>query len=460
VNLSLALLVAYSAVMVAVGLWVGRRVRVGGDFFVAGRGLSASLLFSTVLAANIGAGTTVNATAIGYAHGLSAWWWDGSAGLGTLVLALWVGPRIWAEAKAHSDLTLGDFLERHYGRSMRGLVAAIIWVTTLSVLAAQLLGMSAVLHIVGGVPRPVGAAIGAAVALVYFSAGGLLSSASVNRIQLFVVLAGFAVAAPLAVSAAGGLDALASAPDGRFDFFGSGPAGWRYVFMLVPAFIVSPGLLQKTFGARDTRAVRSGLVWAGLVMLFFAFAPPLLGLSARALYPELGTARADLALPTVLTGALPAALGSFALAAVFSAEISTADAVLFMLSTSASRDLFKGFVRPDATDRTLLLVARISAAVGALLALLLAFQFDSILQALSAFYSVLSVVLFVPVVAGLYLRRRHGAAGLASVVVGLVGLAAAHNLHGDRGYATLAGLLASAAAFVVVRSTLSRRAAS
>ena len=448
-NLSFALLVAYSALLVCVGLWAGRRVRASGDFFVAGRGLSATLLFSTVLAANIGAGTTVNATAIGYRDGLSAWWWDGSAGLGTLALALWVGPRIWAEARRHGDLTVGDFLDRHYGRSMRMLVGVIIWIGTLSVLSAQLMGMAAVLQIVGNVPRPIGAAAGAGIALAYFSAGGLLSSAAVNRIQLIVILAAFAIAAPLAVGAAGGWNALAAQSAGRLDFFSSGGTGWTYIFMLVPAFIVSPGLLQKTFGARDARAVRTGLVWAGVAMLLFAWAPPLLGLSAQALYP--GLASDDLALPTVLTGALPAALGSFALAAVFSAEVSTADAVLFMLSTSASRDLYKGFVNRRASDATVLLVARLAAAAGALFALLLAFWFDSILQALRAFYSVLSVALFVPIVAGLYLSRTSGAAGVASVVVGLGVLAVVQNSTDDRGLPALAGILASAAAFAAVR---------
>ena len=453
-NLSLALLIAYSALMIGVGVWIGRRAGTS-DFFVAGRGLSPTLLFSTVFAANIGAGTTVNATALGYQHGWSAWWWDGSAGLGTLMLALFVGPRVWAEAREHGDLTTGDFLERHYGRSMRGLVAAVIWISTLNILAAQLLGMSAVLQIVADVPRAIGATAGAAVALIYFTAGGLLSSAAVNRIQLIVILSGFAIAAPLALSAAGGWNAVRDTPVTPVP----GAGAWSYVVMLVPAFIVSPGLLQKTFGARDRSAVRSGLLWAGGVMLLFACAPPVLGLAAATLYPNLESA--DLALPAVLSGALPAALGSFALAAVFSAEISTADAVMFMLSTSASRDLYKSFINRAASEDTVLLVARIAAAVGALAALLLAFWFTSIRQALAAFYAVLSVVLFVPVIGALVVRERNRAAGLASVIAGLAVLAVVQVSTSDRGYGfvtpTLAGILASAIAFTLTRLLLLRR---
>jgi SSS family solute:Na+ symporter len=458
VPITFALLVLYSALLVAIGWWIGRRVRGSGDFFVAGRGLTAPLLFSTVLAANIGAGTTVNATAIGYSHGLSAWWWDGSAGIGTLLLAFWIGPRIWREAKAHGDLTVGDFLERHYGREMRALAGALIWCGTWSVLSAQLMGIAAVFEAAAGIPRAAGAAAGAAIAVAYFAGGGLLSSASVNRVQLAVILAGFAFAAPLAIAAAGGWPVLAAAPPARLDVLGGDAhPGWRYVFMLAPAFIVSPGLLQKTYGARDATAVRRGLAWAGGIMLLFACAPPLLGMAARELYPALGAqGRADLALPTVLAGALPPAFGALALAAVFSAEVSTADAVLFMLSTAAARDLYAGFVNPRASDATLLRVARIAAVAGAACGLALALWFDTILDALSVFYSLLTVVLFVPVVAGLYAAGTTRGEGLAAIASGLPVLIAVHLATGGAGFGvvtpTLAGVLASAAAFGLVRA--------
>jgi len=79
-SLHLTLLLTYSALQVALGLWIGRRVKSAGDFFVAGRGLGPGLVFATFVAANIGAGSTVGAAGLGYRDGLSAWWWGrGSA---------------------------------------------------------------------------------------------------------------------------------------------------------------------------------------------------------------------------------------------------------------------------------------------------------------------------------------------------------------------------------------------
>ena len=80
---------------------VARLVRGSSDFFVAGRKLGAPLVFVSVLASNIGAGATIGATGLGYREGISAWWWSGSAAIGSIFLALFVGPRLWRVAADH-----------------------------------------------------------------------------------------------------------------------------------------------------------------------------------------------------------------------------------------------------------------------------------------------------------------------------------------------------------------------
>ena len=87
-NLQLALLVTYSVGVVGLGLWTSRLIRNSSDFFVAGRRLGSGLVFVTMIAANIGAGSTVGAAGLAYRDGLSAWWWVGSAGLGSVVFGL------------------------------------------------------------------------------------------------------------------------------------------------------------------------------------------------------------------------------------------------------------------------------------------------------------------------------------------------------------------------------------
>ncbi|HSF20281.1 MAG TPA: sodium:solute symporter family protein [Vicinamibacteria bacterium] len=440
-------IIVYSTVLVLLGALIGRWVRTTGAFFVAGRNLGPVLLFSTLLAANIGAGSTVGAAALGYSRGLSAWWWVGSAGIGTLALAWWVGPRIWRVAKDHDLQTVGDLLELRYGSAVRLVVSSLLWVGTLFVLAAQLLAVARVLEAVAGVPKTWGCLMGGVVMTAYFTAGGLLSSAWVNLVQLVVLGIGFVIAVPVALGTIGGIPAIDPM---RLDLWEGGAPAARYLALLVPSFIVSPGLLQKVYGARDERTVRLAVSLAGFALLLFAFLPPLLGMVARVHFPNLSSD--DLALPTLLVERMPLALGSLGLAAIFSAEVSSADAILFMLATSLARDLYGRFVRPTAGDAEVLRVARLAAIAGGLLGIGIALLFESVIQTLSIFYALLSVSLFVPVVASLHSRNVGRAHAFGAILIGVPVLVAAHVLTGGRGLGvanpTLLGLAASALGFL------------
>lgn len=452
----LAILLFYALGLTALGVWIGRRVDGAGGFFVADRRLGPLLLFATVLAANIGAGSTVGAAGLGYRDGLAAWWWVGSAGIGTIVLALWVGPRIWRTASEAGLLTVGDWLEHRYGRSIRAVIAILLWFGTLAILAGQLIAMAEILTVVAGAPRWAGALIGGVVMTAYFTAGGLVSSAWVNLVQLVVLVAGFAIAVPWALAGVGGWEAVVSAaPAGASDYFSpleGGGSGWIYLALLGPAFIISPGLLQKTYGAASERAIRVGLLAAGVALILFAFAPALLGMIARAHDPSL--ANHEHALPALLARGLPPAFGLLGLAAVLSAEISSADAILFMLSTSLSKDLYKRFLRPDAGDRDVLRVARWAAVAAGGLGVGLAIVLPTVIGSLTIFYSLLSASLFVPVVAGLYLRRPgvpEAAAAIAAGVAVLVGARLAGTSEVSRILdPTLLGIVASAVAVAAV----------
>jgi Na+/proline symporter len=79
VALYLGSLLGYSVLLVGFGLFMSRRVQGSGSFFVADRKLGPGLMFSTFLAANIGAGSVIGASGLGYRGGISA-------GIGSLLL--------------------------------------------------------------------------------------------------------------------------------------------------------------------------------------------------------------------------------------------------------------------------------------------------------------------------------------------------------------------------------------
>jgi SSS family solute:Na+ symporter len=237
-------------------------------------------------------------------------------------------------------------------------------------------------------------------------------------------------------------------PHEGFGAFWNGATSMSFLVLLVPAFISSPGLIQKAFGAESERAVRRGIGWNAAALFVFACVPALLGLAARAHHAGLPQ---EMALPTLLASDLPVGLGAILLAAIFSAEVSTADAVLFMLATSLSQDLYRRFLRPDAADGDVLRVARWSAVAGGTFGILLALVTPTIVGALSFFYAMIGATLFVPILVALHARVNRRVEVTASIVAGATAVLVVQltrgNAPGSLWTPATFGLLSASAAY-------------
>ena len=143
----------------------------------------------------------------------------------------------------------------------------------------------------------------------------------------------------------------------------------------------------------------------------------LFGVIARATYPSLPDPA--LALPSLLIDSVPPMVGALGLAALFSAEVSSSDAILFMLATSLAKDLYHRFINPDASDQEVLDVARKAAIAGGIIGTGLAILAVSMISLLTIFYSLLVVSLFVPILIGLYTRRLGIAEAYGSIIAGV-----------------------------------------
>jgi SSS family solute:Na+ symporter len=427
-NVYLIALLGYSIFLMGLGIVMSRRVKSSSDFLVAGRSLGPGRLFATFLAANIGAGSTVGATGLGYRMGMSAWWWVGSACIGTFLLSQFLGPKLWTIAKANNLSTLQDYLEFRYSKAVKAVISVLFWFGALAILAGQLIAISTILYTVAGIPKWQGCLIGGVVAIVYCTAGGMMSSSFVNMFELAVTMSGLLLAVPFAIHAVGGWSHMhdlvltnTGSAEKAAQLFSMTGAGTKQIFawlaILVPSFMISPGLVQKVYGARDVATVRRGVGLNSLGQALFAFVPAVLGLCAFAALPHLNNP--ELAMPAAMKALLPQWLGVWTLAAIFSAELSATDAILFMLSTSLAVDLYKTFLNPGVSPQRLLTVSRIASVAAGAAGVLLAMVLPSIIAAVQIFYGLIAVSLFVPVLAGLYSRRVLSVAALSSIFAAL-----------------------------------------
>lgn len=410
-NLYLVSIIGYAVLLIGIGWFIGKHVKNASDFFVGNRQFSWKLLFTTLIAANIGAGSTVGVTGLAFKHGVSSWWWIGCSAMGSVLLAYIVGPKIWAIGKKYNLYTMGDYLDLRYARIFRGITSSMMVIGTLALFSGQLIGISWILNVVAAIDKTTGIIIGALVVTLYFMAGGILSATIVNIVEVAVIFAGFCLAAPFALNSIGGWPALENAvalnladpakTEAYFAWDGIGSTTIvGYFLMLVPAFCISPGLIGKIYSAENVRAVKIGTMLNALVQFAFAFLPMILGICAFAAFPNLGNA--ELALPMAMKELMPFGVSALALAAIFAAEVSTADSVLFMLATSISKDLYKTFVRPEATDEELLKFTRIVTLCCGFAGILLALMMPNIITALTIFYSLMTVSMGAPFLFGLF----------------------------------------------------------
>lgn len=441
-------IVLYALLLIGVGFIIAKRVKGSADYFVGGRKFGSLLLFITMVAPNIGAGSTVGVAGLGFKVGISAAWWIVASAVGTFILAFVVGPAIWRLAKEHDFYTLGDYLDYRYNKNFRGLISLMMAVGTVAIFAGQLMGIAWILSAVAGISKTVGILIGAAVVILYFGAGGLLVAAYVNIIEAIVKLIGFLIAVPFVLSFVGGWSGLeativnnmadSAKSASYFSFDGAGVSTIiGFFLMLTPSFFISPGLIGKVYGAKNKKAVIVGTCLCGLVMLAFAIIPTFIGMAAAAVVP--GLTERELALPIVMKECMPFWASALALAAIFSAEISAADAVLYMITSSFTKDLYKAFIKPDISDEMLLKSGRIVAVVAGIIGVGVAIVLPNIITALSIFYSLMSVSLTAPLLFGLFSKRPSTTAAFTCALVGVVTTVYLQFWNGGKGIGMLNG---------------------
>ena len=425
----LVVIALYAVLLIAVGVIISRRVKGADDFFVGGRKMAPFLLFITLVAPNIGAGSTVGVAGMGFTSGISAAWWIIASAVGTFILAFIIGPKIWEIAKNHGFYTLGDYLEYRYNRYLRGLISLMMAIGTLAIFAGQLMGIGWILSVVADIDKTTSVLIASAVVVLYFCAGGFLSAVYANLIEACVKLIGFIVAVPLVLSFVGGFDGLhdkvvanmadAAQSAAYFSFDGLGSTViMGFFLMLMPSFFLSPALIGKVYSAKDKNTVRLSTFLCGVVMLLFSVIPVILGMAAYAIAPDLP--QRDLALPYVMKECMPFWASALALAAIFSAEISAADAVLYMITTSFTKDLYKSFINPSISDEKLIKGGRIVTVLAGVIGIGLAIVLPNVISALSIFYSLMSVSITAPLLFGLFTKKSSAASAIAAAVIGVI----------------------------------------
>ncbi len=399
--IALGIVVGYVAFLLVISAWSSRLLRRGKEgFFLAGRDLSAPLVAVTVTGLAVGGASTIGVAEQAFlGKGISAGWYGAAWSASALVVGLVVSRQYRTLNVVTIPQMFEDFFDC-WGRLACVVVQVLVQIVITSL---QYIAGGAILHqLLPNVFTTLasGMLFSAVVFVAMTVVGGLWSASLSNILNVLLIYTGIALAAVLSVAAAGGIESVAeSLPAGAVYLAPVAGVGWSWIatttLVLVTCNISFQATIQIGFAARSESAARHGFLLAALLILPVSFMAALVGVAAKASFPEMEEATA--ALPRMVSSLHPIVAG-VTLAALWAADVSTACGLLLSSSTVITRDIVGRFVRRNLSERAELRMSRIVVLMIGALTLILALQIRGILEALMQGLSLMTgptvVVLF------------------------------------------------------------------
>jgi len=438
--LKLAILIAYAAMIVVMGVRAMRGTRSFNDFFLGGGGIGPWMTAFTYGTAYFSAVVFIGfAGKVGWGFGYSGLWIAlGNALVGVLAVWWFMGRRIRHMVSEYGVHTMGEYFEARYdSRFLKLFGAAAVFVFFIPYTAAVFMGLSYLFESVFQVPYWVALVGMGAFTALYLVLGGYKAMSMIDVVFGMIMTAGVLVLVASTLHAGGGLGAITAnlaAQDPRLTQL-VGPPGWWPLFCLV--FLTSvapfgmPQLVQKFYAIRDDRAIRIGM-WASTAFaLLIGGVAYFVGATTRALltptnapaaFTAEGRPLVDNLMPELLDKVIPDSLVILLMLVLLSASMSTLAALVLVSSSAVVKDFYAGFIARNASDRKLTLYMRLASVSFVLLSVVLALlRPATIVTILGISWGAIGSVFIGPFVWGLCWKgmNRTGAIAAATVALAL-----------------------------------------
>lgn len=420
----------YLVVTLLIGWWAAQRVKTTQDFVIAGRRLpmfiAACALFATWFGSEtvMGASSEFIADEEGAREGLIRVIEDP---FGAALCLILVGAFFAKPLYKLNILTFSDFFKLRFGRTTELFSALFMVPSFFGWVAAQLVAMAIILHVLVGVELPVGIAVCTIIVVIYTYIGGMWAVSVTDFVQTIMIVAGLLMLAISLGSQAGGISqVLSQQPEG---FFSIAPEFKPIPFLEYIAAWITIGLgsipgqdvFQRVMSAKSARTSVISSYVAGAMYLTIGMIPLFIALCGKALYPdlrELGGEDEQLMLPIMVLKHGTILIQIMFFGALLSAILSTASGAILAPATIIGENLVRPYLR-NASDRRLLQVMRLSVVGVALCAASMAMTNTNIYELVGQSSSLSLVSLFIPLTAGIYWKRASVTGALMAIVLGM-----------------------------------------
>jgi len=362
-------IIIYFLILVFIGIYSRKESDSVGGYYAAGKKLRYWIVSFSTNATGESSWLLLGLSGMGYAFGVHALWVMVGEVLGVAFAWIFMARRFKVYTDKYGSITVPDYLEErfHDSRHVMRIISAIILLPMVtSYVAAQLTASGKAFKSFLGMDYVAGIIIGMIIILFYIVVGGITAVARADFFHGLLMLAGLIVLPVAAIIHCGGfgpmVKTLQSIDPGLLRL--SGPTGYDAagVISLIGflgvglPFMGSPQLFVRYLAARDQRELILGKYVAILFILVADTGAVLTGIAGRAIFSSLEDQ--EHILPEVATELFPALLTGLFIAIVLAAIISTVDSLLILLSSSVIRDVYQKVLRPDVSQKRLVLLGK------------------------------------------------------------------------------------------------------
>ena len=438
-------IILYLIMMLAVGFICSKKNNSVGDFYLGGRRLGPLVTAMSAEASDMSSWLLMGLPGLAYASGICDPGWTAfGIAIGTYISWKIVARRLRNYTEKNGSITLPDFFSNRWkekNKVLLGVSALIIIVFFVPYTGSGFAACGKLFNSLFGVEYHVAMIISAAVIISYTCFGGFLAASHTDLIQSIVMTSALIIAILMGISYAGGWGAVmenAKALSGYFSInstydAASGSAKNYSLLTIISnaawglGYLGMPHFLLRFMAIRDSKEIkisrRIASIWVVIAMTIAILIGVVgLAMTANGCFGTLSdpeTVMIAMADYMSSNHAALAVVGGLIISGMLACTMSTSDSQLLAASSSASENIIRGTFGVKMSDKTAMIIARLTLVVMAIVGVVIAWNPDnSVFQIVSFAWAGFGATFGPIMVAALFWKRSNKQGAAAGLIVG------------------------------------------
>ncbi len=413
-------------------------------YFLGGRSLTGTVIAASMIMTNISTEHLVGMNGSAYKNGFIIVAWEVTSALALIVAAVYFVPRYLRMGLT----TIPEYLEKRFDTVTRSLISLFLLVSfavtllpivlyTGAINIESIFNVAEVLNVSKDTGMWITIVVVGIIGSLYAIFGGLKAVTFSDVIYGYGLFFGGLLVPVLALwhigegnPIAGFSKVFENSPE-KFNVIGQEDSVMPFSTLFTGLIInqlyfwcMNQTIVQRVLGAKNLEEAQKGLLYTGMAKILVPFIIVLPGVIAYYYFGDQFYAEQDSVYPALIKKVMPVGfLGLFA-AVVMGAVLSTFNAVLNSASTIFSIDVYKRMIDKEASDKKLVLMGKLTAAVLAVTSILAAPYVANAPEGLFQLLQELNGIFFIPIasiiLAGFFFPQISATAAKVSLLTGFL----------------------------------------